>query len=100
MAVTETFLKKVKVALRVSYTNTDIDNQISDLIEEAILDLTATADIKSFTSADADPIQTGAVISYVSYKWFNEEKFFVAYNDMKQKMALSGKYRSVATNEE
>ena len=37
MAVTTTFLNKVKTALRVSFTNTSIDNQITDLIEEAIL---------------------------------------------------------------
>lgn len=98
MAVDTAFLNKVKTALRVSFNN--LDGQISDLIEEAILDLTATADIKSFTSSDADPMQTGAVISYVSYKWFNDEKYFKSYNDMKQKMALSGKYRSVANDEE
>ena len=77
-----------------------LDSQISDLIEEAILDLTATADIKSFTSANADAIQTGAVIAYVSYKWFNDDKYFAAYNDMKTKMAVSGAYRSVMPNEE
>ena len=98
MAVDTAFLNKVKLALRVSFTN--LDEQISDLIEEAILDLTATADIKPFSSSDADPLQTGAVISYVSYKWFNDEKYFTSYNDMKTKMALSGKYRSVMADEE
>lgn len=98
MAVDTAFLSKVKTALRVSFN--DLDGQISDLIEEAILDLTATADIKSFTSSDADPMQTGAVISYVSYKWFNDEKYFKSYNDMKTKMALSGQYRSVMSDEE
>lgn len=98
MAVDTAFLNKVKTALRVSFNN--LDGQISDLIEEAILDLTATADIKSFTSSDADPMQTGAVISYVSYKWFNDEKYLTSYNDMKTKMALSGQYRSVANDEE
>lgn len=98
MAVTAAFLAKVKTALRVSFNN--LDSQISDLIEEAILDLTATADIKSFTSADADAIQTGAVIAYVSYKWFNDDKYFAAYNDMKTKMAVSGAYRSVMPDEE
>lgn len=98
MAVTAAFLAKVKTALRVSFKN--FDSQISDLIEEAILDLTATADIKSFTSADADAIQTGAVIAYVSYKWFNDDKYFAAYNDMKTKMAVSGAYRSVMPDEE
>ena len=100
MAVTTAFLNKVKTALRVSFTNTSIDSQITDLIEEAILDLTATADIKTFSSADADALQTGAVISYVSYKWYGDEKYFTAYNDMKTKMALSGSYRSVMVNEE
>lgn len=98
MAVTAAFLAKVKTALRVSFNN--LDSQITDLIEEAILDLTATADIKSFTSADADAIQTGAVIAYVSYKWFNDDKYFAAYNDMKTKMAVSGAYRSVIPDEE
>lgn len=66
---TDTFLIKVKTALRVSFTNTNIDAQISDLIDEAILDLSETADIKPFTKSDADALQTGAVISYVQYKW-------------------------------
>ncbi len=100
MAVTTAFLTKVKTTIRVSYTDTAIDNQITDLIEEAILDLTETADIKTFTSADADSLQTGAVIAYVQYKWFDDEKFFTIYNDQKTKMALSGKYRSVMSNEE
>lgn len=98
MAVTSAFLTKVKTSLRVSYNN--LDGQITDLIEEAILDLTATADIKPFTTSDADAMQTGAVIAYVSYKWFNDDRFFAAYNDMKTKMALSGSYRSVMTDEE
>lgn len=100
MAVTTAFLTKVKTALRVSYTDTAIDGQITDLIEEAILDMTETADIKTFTSSDADPMQTGAVIAYVQYKWFDDEKYFTIYNDQKAKMALSGKYRSVMSNEE
>ncbi|MBQ2016570.1 MAG: hypothetical protein II265_01710 [Clostridia bacterium] len=98
MAVTAAFLAKVKTALRVSFNN--LDSQISDLIEEAILDLTATADIKSFTTSNADALQTGAVISWVSWKWFNDDKFKVAYDDMKAKMAISGQYRSVMLDEE
>lgn len=98
MAVTAAFLGKVKTALRVSFNA--FDNQITDLIDEAILDMTATADIKPFDSSSADAMQTGAVIAYVSYKWFNDEKYLTVYNDMKTKMALSGTYRSVMLNEE
>ena len=92
MAVSSAFLGKVKLALRISSTN--FDSQISDLIEEAILDLTTTADIKTFTTDNADAVQTGAVIAYVSYKWFGmDDKYFQAYNDQKMKMSLSSAYR-------
>ena len=93
MAVDATFLAEVKKEIGVSFNN--LDSQISRLIEEAILDLTATADIKSFTTSEADQLQQGAVVLYVKYRWFDDPKYQVAYNDIKQKMALSGKYRSV-----
>lgn len=98
MAVSTTYLAKVKMSLRV--TATTFDTQISDLIEEALLDLTKTADIKTFAFDSADALQTGAIIAYVAYKWFNDVKYFDVYNDMKQKMAISGHYRSVMVNEE
>lgn len=92
MAVSSAFLGKVKLALRIS--STSFDSQISDLIEEAILDLTTTADIKTFTTDNADAVQTGAVIAYVAYKWFGmDDKYFQAYNDQKMKMSLSSAYR-------
>ena len=98
MAVSSTYLAKVKLSLRV--TSTTFDTQISDLIEEALLDLTKTADVKTFAFDSADALQNGAIIAYVSYKWFNDEKYFDCYNDMKKKMALSSTYRSVMVNEE
>jgi hypothetical protein len=100
MAVNSAFLAKVKTSLRVS-ANT-FDSQISDLVEEAILDLTKTADIQTFTTEAGgyDALQYGAVVAYVSYKWFNDAKYFDVYNDMKQKMALSGTYRVVVDNDE
>lgn len=98
MAVSSTYLAKVKLSLRVSFST--LDTQISDLCEEALLDLTKTADIKTFAFDSADALQSGAIIAYVSYKWFSDEKYLAIYNDMKQKMALSSAYRSVMTNEE
>ena len=98
MAVNQSFLAKVKLSLGVSYP--DFDVEISDLIEEAILDLTQTADIKPFTTDEADPLQTGAVKAYVAYRFKDDEKFFVTYNDMKTKLALSKQYRSVMVDEE
>lgn len=98
MSVSDTFKAKVKTALRVSFNN--LDSQITDLIESAILDLTETADIKPFDSSNADALQTDAVIAYVQYRWFDDSKYFTIYNDIKAKMATSGKYRSVMTDEE
>lgn len=98
MAVDATFLAKTKLELGVSYNN--LDSVISDLIEEAILDLTATADIKSFTTLTADQLQKGAVILYVKWRWYGDDKYLTNYNDIKQKMALSGQYRSVVIDEE
>lgn len=98
MAVSATYLSKVKMSLRLT---TDVfDGLISDLIEEARLDLTNTADIKTFDFDEADQLQSGAVKAYVAYKWFDDDKYFAVYNDMKSKMALSKKYRSVMADEE
>lgn len=91
MAVDSGFLTKVKLSLRKT-DDDDFDSQIEDLIEEAIADLTATANIKPFTTLNADSYQTGAVICYVQYKWFSDEKYLVMYNDHKSKMAVSSVY--------
>ena len=90
MAVSPTFLAKVKQSLR--KTDDDFDSEICDLIDEAILDLTNTANIKPFTTETADSYQRGAVICYVQYKWFKDEKYHVMYNDHKSKMTVSSVY--------
>lgn len=91
MAVSTTYLAKVKMSLRVS--STALDDQIKDLIEEARLNLTKTADIKTFEFDAADQLQSGAIIAYVMYKWYNDDKFLDAYNDLKMQMSISSAYR-------
>lgn len=91
MAVSTTYLAKVKMSLRVS--STALDDQIKDLIEEAKLNLTKTADIKTFEFDTADQLQSGAIIAYVMYKWYNDDKFLDAYNDLKMQMSTSSAYR-------
>ena len=91
MPQTQTMLEKVKLALRIS--STSFDSQINDLIDAAILDLTKFADIKEFTTTNADAIQTNAVIAYVSYNWFKDEKYLSAYNNLKMQMSTSSFYR-------
>lgn len=90
MAVPTTYLAKVKMALRIS--SDAFDSQLTDLCEEALLDLTKTADVKTFDFTNIDALQSGAIISYVAYRWFDDEKYFRAYNDLKEKMLLSTAY--------
>ena len=92
MAVPSTYLAKVKMALRI--TSNAFDTQLEDLCEEALLDLTQTADIKTFDFNSIDALQSGAVISYVAYRWFDDIKYFDAYNDLKTKMLISSAYGS------
>lgn len=91
MPQTQTMLEKVKLSLRIS--STSFDSQINGLIDAAILDLTKFADIKAFSTSDADAIQTNAVIAYVSYNWFKDEKYLTAYNNLKMQMSTSSYYR-------
>lgn len=91
MPQTLTMLEKVKLALRIS--STSFDSQINDLIDAAILDLTKFADIKTFTTTTADALQLNAVIAYVSYNWFKDEKYLDAYNNLKMQMSTSSAYR-------
>lgn len=90
MKVDSNFLAQVKQSLRC--TDSNFDSQIARLIDEAIRDLTATANIKAFTTETADSYQQGAVICYVQYKWYKDESYLVMYNDHKAKMAISSVY--------
>lgn len=89
-------IDEAKTMLRVTTDNADITAEIQRYIAEAILDLTATADIAEFTEQTADAFQKGAVLTYVHMKWTRDaslaEKLRVVYEDYKAKMAMSTKY--------
>ena len=59
----------VKVALRVSTDDAGITSQISDLIEEAKLDLCHTADISRASVTSPDALVKGAIKCYCGYIW-------------------------------
>ena len=91
-------IDEAKTALRVSTDNEAIVAEIQRYIDEAILDLTKTANIADFTAETADAFQKGAVISYVSMKW-NEsrdqslsDRLRTVYEDYKAKMLMSSAY--------
>lgn len=92
MPQTLSMLEKVKLALRIS--STSFDSQINDLIDAAILDLTKFADIATFTTTNADALQTNAVIAYVAYNRYGKDaKYKAAYDDLKMQMSTSSAYR-------
>lgn len=91
-------LDEVRFALtRVSASiDTSLDTEIQRYINAAILDLTETTDILSFTASDADALQKEAIITYALYSFekdsVRKDKYKVAYDDLKTKMSMSSKY--------
>ena len=91
-------LDEVRFALtRVSASiDTNLDTEIQRYINAAILDLTETTDILSFTATDADALQKEAIIAYALYSFekdsVRKDKYKVAYDDLKTKMSMSSKY--------
>lgn len=91
-------IDEAKTALRISTNNPAITAEIERYIEEAVLDLTTTADIADFDIEQADALLKGAVLTYVSIKW-NESKdqttadrLRITYKDYKARLAMSSKY--------
>ncbi len=94
-------IQEIKTALKISIISEEIDQEISNLVEEAILDLTETADIAKFDLDSADAFQAGAVRAYVAWKWYlnlgileKAERFHQSFDIYKGQMALSSKYRN------
>ena len=93
---TTTLLEKVKTALRVSTTDADITQQISDIIEEAKLDLSKTANISASAVQNPDALVEGAIKAYAAYVWCDEDltkmRLKQCYDDYKAKLAMSSDY--------
>lgn len=79
--------------------STATETEFQRYVDAAILDLTQTTDIKSFTAASADALQREAVIAYALYSFekdsVRKEKYKVAYDDLKEKMSLSSHYSTL-----
>lgn len=98
-------LDEVRFALtRVSTPlDTAVETEFGRYIDTAILDLTETTDIISFTALTADALQKEAVIAYALYAFEKDtsrkEKYKVAYDDLKTKMLMSSKYSTLGAVE-
>lgn len=99
-------LDEVRFALtRVSAPlDTAVETELQRYIDAAILDLTETTDIISFTASDADALQKEAVIAFCLYSFEKDttrkEKYKVAYDDLKTKLLMSSKYSTLGAVEE
>lgn len=96
MPQTFTLLEKVRTALRVTTTDADITQQISDIIAEAKLDLCKTADISAAAVEEPDALVEGAIKAYAAYIWAENEldkiRLKECYDDYKAKLAMSSAY--------
>jgi hypothetical protein len=89
-------LDDVKVALRVCTDDAGITGQISDLIEEAKLDLSKTANISAAAVAAPDALIKGAIKCYCGSMWSDDpdeaDRLKRCYDDYKAKLAMSSAY--------
>jgi hypothetical protein len=89
-------LDDVKVALRVCTDDAGITGQISDLIEEAKLDLSKTANISAAAVAAPDALVKGAIKCYCGSMWSDDpdeaDRLKRCYDDYKAKLAMSSAY--------
>lgn len=89
-------LDDVKVALRVCTDDAGITGQISDLIEEAKLDLSKTANISAAAVAEPDALVKGAIKCYCGSMWSDDpdeaDRLKRCYDDYKAKLAMSSAY--------
>lgn len=91
-------LDYVKASLRIKTNDETIDALLADLIKAARLDLTATANISvnNFDDEDKAPLLNRAIAMFVGFNWTFDtntiEKYKVAYDDLKAKLASSSEF--------
>lgn len=100
------FIDEVRFALTGldSSLGTAVETEFQRYIDSAILDLTTTTDIVSFTAAEADALQKEAIIAYCKYSFEKDptrkDKYKIAYDDLKTKMLMSSTYSTLGELED
>lgn len=106
MANTITLQDRVRFAVNrtVTSTNALLEDEISRYIKAAILDLTKTTNIETFTAENADDLQQEAIILYACFMFEKDvsrkQNYKSLYDDLKTKMLLSSKYNGGVINDE
>lgn len=80
-----------------------LDAEFTRYIDEAILNLTNTTDIKPFTAENADALQKGAVIAYCHYRYeldtTRKAEYKKTFDDLKEQMSMSSVYSTLGKAE-
>lgn len=88
-------LDDVKTTLRVSHNA--LDNDISDLIEEARHDLMLSGVSSKKANDDKDPLIKRAIKTYCKAEFITDvreaERFKISYNMLKNHLTLAGDYK-------
>lgn len=74
MAVGVNYLAKIKRAVRVVSTASDITQELTDLIEECRADLVQLGVLQAKANDETDVLVLGAVRSFVRWKFAQDEK--------------------------
>lgn len=91
MAVTENYLAKVRLAVRES-SESGIDEELIDLIEECRLDLQRVGVLENKTNDEMDRLMLGAVRCFVRWKYgpnerdmaLNREDYFTLRDEIRR----------------
>lgn len=94
------FLDDVRFSLRITVSNNAaLNTEIQRWIDEAVLDLTKTTDIRDFTIETADALLKGAVIDYCHFRYdaepSNKQFYKDSYDSAKEKLLMSSEYSNV-----
>jgi len=74
MAVDKNYLAKIKRAVRVVSTASEIETELTDLIEECRADLVQLGVLSTKANDETDVLVLGAVRSFVRWKFAQDEK--------------------------
>lgn len=94
MAVSDTYLAKLRRAVRRGQ-NTEVDAELTDIIEECRQDLASLGVLESKANDEADPLILGAVRCFVRWKFgisnedaaANREDYMQLRDEIRKKVA-------------
>lgn len=99
MAATESYILKVKAALRVSTTDATIKTEITSLIETAKKDMELAGVLPNKTVDESDSLIERAITTYCKANFGlsnpDMERYYDSYKNILKHLLMSGEYTNV-----